>query len=144
MLQMSSMMNEMGGGGLGGFPAPGLTGMTPPAATGPIDQSSPNTAAPGAAGALPPFNPALMQQLMGASGGGLFGAGVPTTPADSRPPEERFQTQLQVCAYHISDRTMSTNFRIAITGNGFLQRNSEYSSFACYWRECTCSYRVFT
>lgn len=45
----------------------------------------------------------MMQQLMGAfggaggggmGGGGLFGA--PATPADTRPPEERFQTQLQV------------------------------------------------
>jgi ubiquilin len=126
MLQMSSMMNEMGGG-VGGFPAPGLTGMTPPAATGPINPSSPNTAAPGTVGAPPMFDPAMMQQLMGTFGGGgaaagaggLFGAGVPTTPADSRPPEERFETQLQVCAYYISDKLVIILEYVAITGDGF-------------------------
>ncbi|KAF7312305.1 hypothetical protein MIND_00243500 [Mycena indigotica] len=42
------------------------------------------TTPPAAGGALP--NPALYQQLFG---------GAPTPPADSRPPEERFQVQLQ-------------------------------------------------
>ncbi|KDR77567.1 hypothetical protein GALMADRAFT_1326333 [Galerina marginata CBS 339.88] len=49
------------------------------------------------------FDPAMMQQLMGMGvgpGGGIaslgnFGA-YPTTPADSRPPEERFQHQLRI------------------------------------------------
>lgn len=126
------MMNEMGGnpgagggfgglpgggggggaGGFGGFPAPGLTGMTPPAPAAP---GSPTSAAPGAAptpGANPMFDPAMMQQMMSAFGGGSPGAaganpfgganpfaalgGAPVAPADSRPPEERFQVQLQV------------------------------------------------
>jgi len=127
MLQMSTMMNEMGGnpgagggfgglpgagaGGFGGFPAPGLTGMTPPA---PAALGSPTSAAPGAAptpGANPMFDPAMMQQMMSAFGGGSPGTaganpfggenpfaafgGAPAAPADSRPPEERFQVQLQ-------------------------------------------------
>ena len=59
----------------------------------------------GAAPAPPPpggmFDPAMMQQMMAAFGGGgagglaAFGA-PPAAPADSRPPEERFQVQLQV------------------------------------------------
>lgn len=42
----------------------------------------------------------MMQQMMGAMGGGgaLGGFGAPpAAPADTRAPEERFQTQLQVC-----------------------------------------------
>jgi ubiquilin len=75
------------------------------------------------AGATPnPFNPfgldpALMQQMLfsgsfgggapGAAGtagpgfGGLGGFGAPTPPADTRPPEERFQVQLQASHLHI-------------------------------------------
>ena len=67
-------------------------------------------ASPGAA-AVPPFgapNPNLLAQMLGMGGGAAgmyppfgspFGAtGAPPPPTDSRPPEERFQTQLQVCA----------------------------------------------
>ena len=130
MLQMSSVMNEMGvgpaaggfpgmGGGLGGpggfggaanptvAPNPATNTTTPgttPSTTGTTDTTGTTTGSP------PPnpfMDPAMMQQLMGAfggsgggglggglGGGGLFGA--PATPADTRPPEERFQTQLQV------------------------------------------------
>ena len=57
------------------------------------------------------FNPALMQQMLAASnamgqggaaggwggfGGPGFGMGSPPAPTDTRPPEERFQVQLQV------------------------------------------------
>jgi ubiquilin len=72
--------------------------------------------APDGAGAASPFgsfDPALMQQLFSGGGGGLgggagipfgpggfggFGGGnaAPVTPQDPRPPEERFQVQLQV------------------------------------------------
>lgn len=69
--------------------------------------------APGGAGTGNPFgalDPAMMQQLLaiggggGAAGGagagnpfGGFGTGgAPAAPADTRPPEERFQIQLQV------------------------------------------------
>ncbi|EKM61537.1 uncharacterized protein PHACADRAFT_190707 [Phanerochaete carnosa HHB-10118-sp] len=45
------------------------------------------------------FDPAAMQQMLGMLGGGgmgAFGGGVPpASPVDTRPPEERFQVQLQ-------------------------------------------------
>ena len=75
---------------------PGTTGTTNPTGT--------------TAGSPPPnpfLDPAMMQQLLalggpgGPGGGGLGGGlggmfGSPPTPADTRPPEERFQTQLEV------------------------------------------------
>lgn len=109
-----------------GFPAPGVPGQNPssttpstnnpPASTTQISPSG--TTNPGAGGAAPnPFNPfgldpALMQQMLfgGGFGGGAGGAagaggagfggpggfGAPAPPADTRPPEERYQVQLQV------------------------------------------------
>jgi ubiquilin len=72
----------------------------------------------GGAGGAGGFDPAMMQQLFGmgagAAGGGAAnggapnpfgaanpfgafgGASAPAAPADTRPPEERFQVQLQV------------------------------------------------
>jgi ubiquilin len=76
----------------GGLGAAGA-GMGAGAGTG-MGTGSP---APGA-GANPfGFNPALMQQMLGGMGGGMggFGATSPPPPADARPPEERFQVQLQ-------------------------------------------------
>ncbi|KAF8435801.1 hypothetical protein L210DRAFT_3484237 [Boletus edulis BED1] len=114
MMQMSAMMRGAGPGGAGGavpgaFPAPGVpSGAAGMGATNPISPST--TTQPGAAGAganvgaMP--NPALLQALLGAGpfggaglggpGGGLgsFGA-PPAAPVDTRPPEERFQVQLQ-------------------------------------------------
>ena len=124
MMQMSAAMRGAGmGPGLGGgapsFPAPGVpsntasTGATNP--TSPTATTQPGEAGTGAGAGLP--NPALLQALMGANpfagglgggfgggfGGGLgapgggFGAfSAPSAPADTRPPEERFQVQLQV------------------------------------------------
>ncbi|KAI0776334.1 hypothetical protein BD413DRAFT_528502 [Trametes elegans] len=77
--------------------------------------SGADPSAPGAgAGAAPGlgaggmFDPAIMQQMLAALGGGAGGApnpfggfgglggfGAPPQPADTRPPEERFQVQLQ-------------------------------------------------
>lgn len=126
MLQMASMFNGAGGGNPfgaspfgdgnigGGFPAPGTPANASASAPG-----SPPTAAPfnmfggpglGAGAGAPPanplgMNPAMMQQLL--AGGGPFGGGMggyggvpaaPVAPADTRPPEERFQVQLQVSA----------------------------------------------
>ncbi|KAG9309083.1 hypothetical protein JVU11DRAFT_10965 [Chiua virens] len=111
MMQMSAMLRGDGfrwwnaGRRPGRIPRPGcpLYGGTGTAAS-PV--------AP-AGGGLPAPNPALLQALLGAGpfgggvggglgglgglGGGLgpFGAAPAATPADTRPPEERFQVQLQ-------------------------------------------------
>ncbi|KAI0937440.1 hypothetical protein AcV5_005349 [Taiwanofungus camphoratus] len=87
------------------FPPPSpATGSTP---------TLPGAAAGAAPGGMPMFDPALMQQMLAAMGGagagvgganpfgfGAFGGpaspgGAPAAPADTRPPEERFQVQLQ-------------------------------------------------
>lgn len=105
-MQMASMFggNPMGQPGMFGapppmFPAPGVPGQ-PPSST----QTPPAAGSPPAAAAPPNpmFNPALMQQLLGGGGGfggapgaAGWGGGAPAAPADTRPPEERFQVQLQ-------------------------------------------------
>lgn len=94
-------------------PNPSTTAAPLPGAANPTSPGS------GAAGATPnpmnPFglDPALMQQMLfgggfgagaggaGAGGAGLGGFGAPPPPADARPPEERFQVQLQVCHVRI-------------------------------------------
>lgn len=103
----------------GAFPAPGVpssavgTGTTGP--TSPSTTTQPGAAGTGAnmgVGAAGMPNPALLQALLGGGGfgggpggfgglGGLGGGmgtfGAPAAaPADTRPPEERFQVQLQV------------------------------------------------
>lgn len=137
MLQMSSMMGPGAGGGLGGgFPAPGFpstasqtqganptttpqtgAGATP---TPPVNLFNPFGIPPPAAGgtgANPPGaglfgDPAMMQQMLSALGG----APSPAAPADTRPPEERFQVQLQVSQSHTSTvRTVLTSCRIPAT-----------------------------
>ena len=104
------------------FPAPGTpnTNPTSPTTTSPTSTTTPPAASPplnpfalfGAAPGTPGgFNPALMQQMLagnntmgpgvGAAGGwgGFgdlgFGMANPPVPSDTRPPEERFQVQLQ-------------------------------------------------
>ncbi|RDX44260.1 hypothetical protein OH76DRAFT_1409221 [Lentinus brumalis] len=102
-------------------PAAGATGSGSGAAAG-----TPGADAGAAAGVPPPggmFDPQMMQQMLAALGGagagvgagglgagagaanpfanpfgmgGLGAFGAPAVPADTRPPEERFQTQLQV------------------------------------------------
>ncbi|GJJ13578.1 hypothetical protein Clacol_007834 [Clathrus columnatus] len=127
MLQMSAMLRDsgLGGGNGGGAPrGPGLFGAAAAAAQQANNTGSPATTTPFNPSAWPPFPPAagqagnagtgitgqqgsttpgmldlaLLQQLLGAGGGGFpglggFGAPAPT-PADTRPPEERFQVQL--------------------------------------------------
>ena len=116
MLQMSQMMQGAGvgspfGGGMGGggFPAPGNPGGAPnptSPATGALQlpgQDMSNLASFAGTGVL---DPAAIQQMLGTLGGGGMGTGVnafgggfggaPVAPADARPPEERFQVQLQV------------------------------------------------
>lgn len=116
MLQMSSLM--AGGGspadrfpgmaaGLGGFGGAPNPTATPNLAT---DANNTQTTADttNAQNTTPPPNPfsdpAMMQQLMSAFGGqggaglggGLFSTPPAPPPTDARPPEERFQGQLQV------------------------------------------------
>ncbi|KAJ4481813.1 hypothetical protein C8R41DRAFT_472075 [Lentinula lateritia] len=122
-MMQGAMPGGMGGGGMGGgmfgsapsFPAPGTPGGA--SATGTTLGSTPVTGTTpgspgvgtGAANPLGMFgNPAMMQQMQqmfGGGGGGLGGGlgsfggmggfGAPAAPTDSRPPEERFQVQLQ-------------------------------------------------
>ena len=108
----------MGGGlgSLGGFGGLANSTATPDLAANtnnPGQTRSPTdtTNTQGTTGLPPPnplLDPGMMQQFIGAFGtqggaglgGGLFGT--PTTPAptDTRPPEERFQDQLQVSVPH--------------------------------------------
>lgn len=110
MLQLASAVGPPArgsagmGGGLGGFGgAPNLaTNTNNPGQT----QSTTNTQSTAGSPPLNPFSfdPAMMQQLMGGwgnqggagLGSGLFGTPATPAPTDTRPPEERFQTQLQV------------------------------------------------
>lgn len=74
LMQNPEMMQQMmqafgGGGGAGGGGAGGL----------------------GAGG----FNPAMFGGLGGGMGGGMGGAAEPQAPADTRPPEERYEEQLR-------------------------------------------------
>lgn len=125
MLQMASALQGAGGSPLANpfgaaatpsFPAPGnpnapspTSGLTSPNAQSPAPNPFNLFGMPGAgsgpsaggAGAAPnpfAFDPALMQQMMGmnAFGPSAGGFGTPPAPADTRPPEERFQVQLQV------------------------------------------------
>jgi len=91
----------------------------------------------GAAGGVPanPFgavDPALMQQMFGGFGagngfggmgaGGFGGASAaPTTPADTRSPEERFQVQLQV--------SLSALYGLVVGRSSFL---TTFISFPCF------------
>jgi len=106
-----------------GIPGQPASASTPPAAApAPAFPNLFGGAGAGAGGGAPPFNPALLAALMGGAppttppAAGAFGAGAspagpapdlgamynlfgaaaqPPPPADSRPPEERFQVQLQ-------------------------------------------------
>lgn len=105
MLQMSSILRGGGGiGASGGFPAPGIPNTTPlsnnPSA--PFNLFAPPTvgAGAGAGGGMFNMDPAAMQQMLGVMGGmgdldGWGAPALPAVPADARPPEERFQVQLQ-------------------------------------------------
>jgi hypothetical protein len=167
MLQMSSMMGEMGAGsapgtgppwGAGGFG--GFGGLANPTATpdpatdpGTTDQAQNprgTTNAPGTTTASPPPNPlldpALLQQLYGGFGGGLGGGpfGAPAAPTDTRPPEERFQTQLQVCIPHdpIHWPILTLQSMLAIERDGFRKCLAERPRPSSDKRERPSRYRV--
>ena len=101
----------MGGGfgGFGGAPNPPTAPNLSTNPANPTQTHSPTDATntqstTGSPPLIPPFDPAMMQQLMrvwgnpggAGSGGGLFGIPATSAPTDTRPPEERFQDQLQV------------------------------------------------
>merc|ERR1719401_1488787 len=90
MMQMQQAMRGMGGAGA---PMGGAGALQTPAA--PDVQGGAQQAAP----LNPMFNPEMMQQMMqamqGGMGSGAIGAGGPANPADTRPPEERYATQVQ-------------------------------------------------
>lgn len=120
------------GTGAASAPPPLFNPWFPPPPSGGVP---PTTGAPGAApsagAGAPPnpyasmFDPAAMQQMLGMLGGGpaLGGFGAPpAAPADSRPPEERFQVQLQVCftGRHLRSRDAHVAL-LAIARHGFHQ-----------------------
>merc|ERR1719356_550680 len=83
MMQMQQAMAGMNGAGAPQMPAI-------PDAQGGAQQAAPPN---------PMMNPAMMQQMMqamqGGTGNGLGGGIASPSPADTRPPEERFATQVQ-------------------------------------------------
>ncbi|KAJ7158797.1 hypothetical protein C8R46DRAFT_1110329 [Mycena filopes] len=155
MLQMASMFNGGMGGGANAFPAPGIPGSTPSAntpAAAPAPPAFPNMfGAPGGAPRAPAFDPALLAQLMGgapppsfpAAGAGtgvppanqmdpaamaqLFGGfgAAPPPPADARPPEERFQVQLQQLQ-DMGFTNASQNVRALLATGGNVHSAIEY------------------
>ncbi|GBE77193.1 Ubiquitin domain-containing protein [Sparassis crispa] len=121
-------------------PQPFFNPFFPPAAPAP---SGSTPAAPGAGGAPPApgagmFDPALMQQMLAAMGGdpygyggfgGLGGMGVPpatsAAPVDARPPEERFQVQLQQLQ-DMGFTNASQNVRALLATGGNVNSAIEY------------------
>ncbi|EGN93572.1 hypothetical protein SERLA73DRAFT_97505 [Serpula lacrymans var. lacrymans S7.3] len=110
------------------FPAffPPFAPTSPPAAGAANAGTNP---ANGGAGAPPlgMFDPAMMQQLF--AGGGMGGAGgfggVPPTPSDARPPEERFQVQLQQLQ-DMGFTNASQNIRALLATGGNVHSAIEY------------------
>jgi ubiquilin len=89
MMQMSGGMG--GANPLGSFPT-----QSPAAAAGNANTPSATGTQPNATpGSGLGLDPAMLQQMMQSLGGGGGGFGAPAAPQDTRPPEERFQVQLQ-------------------------------------------------
>lgn len=124
----------------------------PPPPAGGSNPTSPGAqgAAPGAGVGAGMFDPALMQQMLAAMGGGVgagagagpagadpFGLGVfgglgafggaPAAPADTRPPEERFQVQLQVSSFLMlwSEQALIDVYGVATARHGLHERAAE-------------------
>ncbi|KAJ3019025.1 hypothetical protein HKX48_002460 [Thoreauomyces humboldtii] len=99
MIRSMMQMGAQGGAGGGGAAANPLAALMGGAGGGnafggaqPTTGPTPQANAAAGGGMPPMMNPAMLQMLMGGMGGGLGGA--PAAPADTRPPEERFQVQL--------------------------------------------------
>jgi ubiquilin len=148
MLQMASTLrggdpfgNPFGGGatGAGAFPAPGVpsTGTTTSTTSTDGQQQSqqppmnpfaglfppPQPGATGSGGLPNMFDPAMMQQMQAALGGyggfgGGFGAPATAPAADTRPPEERFQVQLeQLQGMGFTNAAQNVRALLATAGN---------------------------
>ncbi|KAL0573629.1 hypothetical protein V5O48_008325 [Marasmius crinis-equi] len=132
------------GGGGAAFPAPGVPGSGGTNAGGTPAGATPASPGTGTNPTSPPpnplFNPALMQQMMSAMGGGagggagaganpwggLGGFGAPSPPpTDGRPPEERFQTQLQQLQ-DMGFTNASQNVRALLATGGNVHAAIEY------------------
>ncbi|EPQ29638.1 uncharacterized protein PFL1_02857 [Pseudozyma flocculosa PF-1] len=119
-MQRMAQMSQISLLGLGaGAGAGGATGGQPPAnpfaALGGLGGAG---AGGQGAGASPFGDPALLQQLLGGLGGA--GGGAPAAPRDSRPPEERFATQLeQMQAMGFYDGT--SNVRALLMAGGSVE-----------------------
>jgi len=140
MLQMASMMRGTGldplAGSFGGptFAPPG----NPNAPVAPNTASTPATPGGGPAASVTtpapnpfgpnPFgmDPSVLSQILGAGGPG-FGSGASPfgTPADTRPPEERFQVQLQQLQ-DMGFTNASQNVRALLATGGNVHSAIEY------------------
>ncbi len=112
-------------------PSSQTSGNTGPGSTPPLPNlfsaGGIGTGTPSAPGAPNPFfNPALLQQMLA---GGSFGGGIGTEPqspvADTRSPEERFQTQLQQLQ-EMGFINASQNVRALLATGGNVQSAIEY------------------
>ncbi|KAL4070275.1 hypothetical protein J3A83DRAFT_4094779 [Scleroderma citrinum] len=145
----------LGGSNPNAFPAPGMpsTGTpTSPSSTAPgqqqqspqdqtggtgdgVSQSPLGTGGTGLPPPFPAFDPALLQQMQaifgspGGLGGLPFGGGVGTgaaaAPTDTRPPEERFQVQLQQLQ-DMGFTNASQNVRALLATGGNVHAAIEY------------------
>jgi ubiquilin len=162
MLQMASMMRGAGLDPLGG--PPGGSTFTPPG--NPNAPSDPNTTTPpetpgsaptpGGTASAPnlfgtnPFgaDASALLQFLGA-GGPAFGGGASlggTPPAETRPPEERFQVQLQVRTFiapHLWIDISHLFFLIAIARYGLHECLAKCARTTCDRRKRTFSDRVY-
>ncbi|GLB34442.1 putative DUF2407 ubiquitin-like domain containing protein [Lyophyllum shimeji] len=144
MLQLASALggnNPLAPPPASSFPAPGTPGAAPSTTTTPATPPTPAAnpfslfggagAGAGAGGANPfGMDPATMQQLMAGFGGFGGGAGAgfgapPAAPADTRPPEERFQVQLQQLQ-DMGFTNASQNIRALLATGGNVHSAIEY------------------
>lgn len=138
-------------GGVGGanaaFPAPGLSSFVQAQQPASNDAPNPTPANSPTAG----FNP--FSAFGGAAPGfmplmpGFPGAPAPAAaPTNTRPPEERYQLQLQVChecrLWQLKTCVVHLIFLAAITRHGLRKCYAECSRIIGHRRECARGYRV--
>ncbi|KAF9445758.1 hypothetical protein P691DRAFT_709835, partial [Macrolepiota fuliginosa MF-IS2] len=149
-MRMATFMREAQGGGPAAdpfasppvFPAPGVPGQnasSPPTMntaaatsnTSNLSSMPPPTGTPNATPGPFGLDPALMQQMLFGSalgnplGNPLGNLGSPSPPADTRPPEERFQVQLQQLQ-DMGFSNASQNVRALLATGGNVHAAIEY------------------